>query len=203
MAKLLFALCISLCILAVCAKSVEEGNKSRRDGKLSDQEHYDEKGEHNAEYDHEAFLGKQKKSFDQLTPEESKKRLGWVELAFASTDRCNVVLFWRQVRSLYTSYGFCAHKDHLCIGCGVRFSYIMLLCSCQYSKCYFYALQLKMNHESNVWTKWRNFNVAGGFIHAVFSVFESRADFSNWFLKIPDKIRVSPNIWCEWKLVNR
>ena len=81
MAKLLSALCISLCFLAVCAKSVEEGNKSRRDGKLSDQEHYDEKGEHNAEYDHEAFLGKQKKSFDQLTPEESKERLGWVELA--------------------------------------------------------------------------------------------------------------------------
>lgn len=78
MAKLFSALCISLCFLAVCAKSVDEGKKSRRvhEGKLSDQEHYDEKGEHNAEYDHDAFLGKQKKSFDQLTPEESKERLG-------------------------------------------------------------------------------------------------------------------------------
>lgn len=46
------------------------------DGKLSDKEHYDKDGKHNEEYDHEAFLGKEKKSFDQLTPEESKERLG-------------------------------------------------------------------------------------------------------------------------------
>jgi len=33
--------------------------------------------EHNAQYDHEAFLGEdQAKTFDQLTPEESKRRLG-------------------------------------------------------------------------------------------------------------------------------
>jgi len=47
------------------------------DGKLSDKAHYDEDGKHNTEYDHEAFLGKkEKKSFDQLTPEESRERLG-------------------------------------------------------------------------------------------------------------------------------
>jgi calumenin len=33
--------------------------------------------EHNSQYDHEAFLGEdQAKTFDQLTPEESKRRLG-------------------------------------------------------------------------------------------------------------------------------
>ena len=80
MVKIFSALCISLCFLSICAKSVQGATKrtgSPRDhGNLSDQEHYDEEGDHNKEYDHEAFLGKQKKSFDQLTPEESKERLG-------------------------------------------------------------------------------------------------------------------------------
>lgn len=44
--------------------------------KLSDMEHEHE-GEHNPDYDHEAFLGKDDaKTFDQLTPDESKDRLG-------------------------------------------------------------------------------------------------------------------------------
>jgi len=82
MAKLFCALYISFCFLAICAKSVEGGTKktggARDHGNLSDEEHYEHygKGEHSKEYDHEAFLGKQKKSFDQLTPEESKERLG-------------------------------------------------------------------------------------------------------------------------------
>lgn len=74
MAKFFYALHISLFFAAVFAKSVEDGDKSR--GKLSEQEHYDKEGQHNSEYDHEAFLGKQKKTFDQLTLEESKERLG-------------------------------------------------------------------------------------------------------------------------------
>ena len=42
---------------------------------LSDLEH-EEDGEHNADYDHDAFLGHEdKKTFDQLSPEESKERL--------------------------------------------------------------------------------------------------------------------------------
>jgi hypothetical protein len=37
----------------------------------------DKKYEHNLDYDHEAFLGKdQADEFKQLTPEESKARLG-------------------------------------------------------------------------------------------------------------------------------
>lgn len=44
---------------------------------LNDKEHYQNE-EHNKEYDHEAFLGEEAKTFDQLTPEESQKRLRWV-----------------------------------------------------------------------------------------------------------------------------
>ena len=41
---------------------------------LSDKQHYD--GEHNVEYDHEAFLGKEQAAeFDKLTHEEAKRRL--------------------------------------------------------------------------------------------------------------------------------
>jgi hypothetical protein len=32
--------------------------------------------EHNPDYDHEAFLGQEAEEFDNLTPEESQKRLG-------------------------------------------------------------------------------------------------------------------------------
>ena len=70
-------ICICLCLLAVRAAPEKTVADSRvHDGKLSDKEHYDKDGKHNEEYDHEAFLGKEKKSFDQLTAEESKERLG-------------------------------------------------------------------------------------------------------------------------------
>ncbi|XP_061174316.1 calumenin-like isoform X3 [Saccostrea echinata] len=54
-----------------------EDKKNRvHEQKLSEAEHEHE-GEHNPDYDHEAFLGKDEaKTFDQLTPEESKERLG-------------------------------------------------------------------------------------------------------------------------------
>jgi len=43
----------------------------------TDQRHYDPEREHNPEYDHEAFLGEeQAHEFDQLTPAESRRRLG-------------------------------------------------------------------------------------------------------------------------------
>lgn len=80
MAKIFCALFFFLYVLAICVKTGEGATKrtgsARDQGSLSDEEHYNEKGEHNSEYDHEAFLGNQKKSFDQLTPEESKERLG-------------------------------------------------------------------------------------------------------------------------------
>ena len=48
--------------------------------KLSDLEHEDNDGHHNPEFDHEAFLGKEDaQKFDSLSPEESKRRLGFAE----------------------------------------------------------------------------------------------------------------------------
>ena len=44
---------------------------------LSDQEHY-VNAQHNAAYDHEAFLGEEAKTFEQLSPEESTRRLGLI-----------------------------------------------------------------------------------------------------------------------------
>ena len=44
---------------------------------LSDQEHYPN-SHHDPEYDHEAFLGEEAKTFDQLSPEESTRRLGLI-----------------------------------------------------------------------------------------------------------------------------
>ena len=42
---------------------------------LSGEEHYDKDGHHNLDYDHEIFLGLEKKKFDKLTPEKARKRL--------------------------------------------------------------------------------------------------------------------------------
>lgn len=55
-------------------KTKNEGHKPV-DVKLSDQDHFDSNHEHNEEYDHEAFLGEEAKTFDDLSPEESKQRL--------------------------------------------------------------------------------------------------------------------------------
>jgi len=67
--------------MASAIPDIDEGHKSRViDRELSDRDHFtDDDGtapHHNVEYDHEAFLGKdEEKSFDNLTPEESKERL--------------------------------------------------------------------------------------------------------------------------------
>lgn len=46
------------------------------DEELSKEKHYDHEA-HNPEYDHEAFLGKQEaRVYEELTPEQSKQRLG-------------------------------------------------------------------------------------------------------------------------------
>ena len=46
----------------------------------TDQQHYNPEREHNPEFDHEAFLGEeQAREFDQLTPAESRRRLGLVK----------------------------------------------------------------------------------------------------------------------------
>jgi len=58
-----------LLLLCLCISSKHEHGKP-----LSDKEHDDS----NHEYDHEAFLGDEAKEFDELTPEESKRRLGMI-----------------------------------------------------------------------------------------------------------------------------
>lgn len=64
-------------LLVLCVSSVptdKHGPKVPRD--LSDETHYN-KDAHNADYDHEAFLGEEvAQTFDQLSPAEAKRRLG-------------------------------------------------------------------------------------------------------------------------------
>ncbi|XP_050307899.1 calumenin [Anthonomus grandis grandis] len=63
-------------IALISALPKEDGHKDRVfDGDLSDKQHFEHE-EHNVQYDHEAFLGEDAKTFDQLSPEESKRRLG-------------------------------------------------------------------------------------------------------------------------------
>eukprot|EP00493_Phyllostaurus_siculus_P026445 UN26790 len=71
----LFATTLSSAIPKPAEDEVHKG-KHVIDKEPSDQKHF-EGDEHNMDYDHEAFLGKEEsKTFDQLTPEESKERLG-------------------------------------------------------------------------------------------------------------------------------
>ncbi|XP_060945677.1 reticulocalbin-3 isoform X1 [Limanda limanda] len=65
---------VTLCILAAVAFAVPAQEKRiHHHADLSDHVHTDD---HGFQYDHEAFLGKEEaKTFDQLTPDESKDRL--------------------------------------------------------------------------------------------------------------------------------
>ncbi|XP_052065479.1 calumenin-like isoform X2 [Mytilus californianus] len=67
---------LSVSYCSAIPKPGEEDHKNRvHEKKLSESPH-EEEGEHNNDYDHEAFLGREEaKTFDQLTPEESKERL--------------------------------------------------------------------------------------------------------------------------------
>uniref|UniRef100_A0A0F7ZDF3 Calumenin-like protein n=1 Tax=Crotalus adamanteus TaxID=8729 RepID=A0A0F7ZDF3_CROAD len=65
-----------LALWALCAqgKPTEKKERVHHDAQLSDKVHDDAQ---NFDYDHDAFLGADEaKTFDQLTPEESKERLG-------------------------------------------------------------------------------------------------------------------------------
>jgi Ca2+-binding EF-hand superfamily protein len=82
---LIIALTAATTRSSLIPNTVGDEHKSRVvDHRLSGEEHFvnddDDNGEspkHNVEYDHEAFLGKEEqKTFDKLTPEESKERLG-------------------------------------------------------------------------------------------------------------------------------
>ncbi|CAB3378738.1 Hypothetical predicted protein [Cloeon dipterum] len=57
----------------------KEGKDRVIDNNLSHKEHFPNEEAHDVEYDHEAFLGPDEaKTFDQLSPEESKRRLGLI-----------------------------------------------------------------------------------------------------------------------------
>lgn len=73
-------LAIFLGCLFIVSFAVPNPDSSKKDRvfdrELSGEKHYSENEQHNTEYDHEAFLGEEEaKTFDQLTPEESKERL--------------------------------------------------------------------------------------------------------------------------------
>lgn len=69
------ALCALLINSCICAATTgKERPKPHEDLTLSEKEH-EKDGEHNPEYDHEAFLGDMKDEYDELSPEEAAKRL--------------------------------------------------------------------------------------------------------------------------------
>lgn len=67
---------LTVVTLVVAAVPKPEEKKERvYDREPSDHEHYQDE-QHNPQYDHEAFLGEEAKTFDQLPPDESRRRLG-------------------------------------------------------------------------------------------------------------------------------
>ena len=56
-------------------KKMEEALKAHETHHLSQESHFDDVGLHDAEFDHDAFLGDEATEFKNLTPEESKNRL--------------------------------------------------------------------------------------------------------------------------------
>ena len=61
-------------------KKMKDAVKAHEAFHLSQESHFDDLGVHNTEFDHEAFLGDQAKEFKNLTPEESKEKLGNIAL---------------------------------------------------------------------------------------------------------------------------
>ncbi|KAF2905300.1 hypothetical protein ILUMI_00874 [Ignelater luminosus] len=69
---------VLLLVLAFAAIAIPKPDEKKDrvfDRELSDKDHYED-DKHNTQYDHEAFLGEEAKTFDQLPPEESRRRLG-------------------------------------------------------------------------------------------------------------------------------
>ncbi|XP_022106337.1 calumenin-B-like isoform X1 [Acanthaster planci] len=75
-----FAAFVCVLLVVAFAKPAEKQDEHKRvkDAKLSDEEHFEGK-QHNVDYDHDAFLGEEEaKTFQNLSPEESRKRLGMI-----------------------------------------------------------------------------------------------------------------------------
>jgi len=74
--QLFVIICLTRTCLVLSGAIPKTDNEAHKpyDRKLSKEEHFDN-SEHNADYDHEAFLGEEAKTFEDLSPEESKERL--------------------------------------------------------------------------------------------------------------------------------
>ncbi|KAI1888173.1 hypothetical protein AGOR_G00182300 [Albula goreensis] len=100
------ALCVALCVVYVTSKPMEKKDRVHHDPQLSDREHDDNE---NFDYDHDAFLGQEEaKTFDQLTPEESKERLGKIvdkidedKNGFVTTEEMKKWIKFAQKRWIY------------------------------------------------------------------------------------------------------
>lgn len=101
-------MCFLLCVVFGSSKPTERKSRVHDEEPLSHLEHDDSK---NYEYDHEAFLGQDvAKTFDQLPPEESKRRLGIIvdkidtnKDGFISEDELKVWIKNAQKRHVYNS----------------------------------------------------------------------------------------------------
>jgi len=75
----LVLLCATTTLSSAIPKPNEAGHKASSDRihekDLSEQQHFEDEV-HNPEYDHEAFLGEEARTFEDLSPEESKEKLG-------------------------------------------------------------------------------------------------------------------------------
>ncbi|XP_072047360.1 calumenin-B-like [Amphiura filiformis] len=68
-----------LSVLALQSFGVPNNDRVKESKPLSHTDHYDADGNHNAGYDHDAFLGEdESKSFSGLTEEQSKEKLGTI-----------------------------------------------------------------------------------------------------------------------------
>lgn len=76
--------CLLLCVVFGSSKPTEKKSRVHEEEPLSNLEHDDKKS---FDYDHEAFLGHDEaKTFDQLAPEESRRRLRWVLSSCCTSD---------------------------------------------------------------------------------------------------------------------
>ncbi|XP_055599728.1 calumenin isoform X2 [Uranotaenia lowii] len=73
-------LLVMVCLLFNCAVSGIPKPEEKRvlDHEVINHVPHFQNEEHNKQYDHEAFLGEDAKTFDQLEPEESRRRLGLI-----------------------------------------------------------------------------------------------------------------------------
>uniref|UniRef100_A0A646QGB2 Reticulocalbin-3 n=1 Tax=Hemiscolopendra marginata TaxID=943146 RepID=A0A646QGB2_9MYRI len=79
LASAVVLVCLLLMAVGLAIPKPDDQKNRIVDKPLSEQKHYDDEKDHNMDYDHEAFLGEEEaKTFDQLSPEESKHRLGLI-----------------------------------------------------------------------------------------------------------------------------